>query len=249
MFAALALLLPALVPQAAAPPAAVPAAVDPALPRVLLIGDSISIAYTDPVRKELAGVANVYRIPGNGGPTARGLTNVEAWLGDGKWDVIHVNWGLHDLAHVDANGARVHPDEGVRQAPPRQYGENLVALFDRLERTGAKLIWATTTPVPEGATARIADEALAYNKVAETALKGRDFAVNDLHAVASENLAEYQRPRNVHFTPKGIQALAKAVAASIRQALATEDPPTNDVREPGAAPSPVGDAGSVSPRP
>ena len=46
---------------------------DPQLPRVLLIGDSISIGYTIPVRKELAGKANVLRIPANGGPTAKGV--------------------------------------------------------------------------------------------------------------------------------------------------------------------------------
>lgn len=38
----------------------------PGLPRVLLIGDSISIGYTEPVRMELAGKANVHRIPTNG---------------------------------------------------------------------------------------------------------------------------------------------------------------------------------------
>jgi acyl-CoA thioesterase-1 len=46
---------------------------DPALPRVLLIGDSISIGYTLPARAELQGVANVHRIPTNGGPTSNGL--------------------------------------------------------------------------------------------------------------------------------------------------------------------------------
>ena len=39
---------------------------DPKLPRVLLIGDSISIGYTTGVRKELKGRANVHRIPGCG---------------------------------------------------------------------------------------------------------------------------------------------------------------------------------------
>ena len=37
----------------------------PGLPRVLLIGDSISIGYTLPVRRLLAGKANVHRIAVN----------------------------------------------------------------------------------------------------------------------------------------------------------------------------------------
>src|SRR5712692_6887545 len=69
----------------------------PGLPRVLLIGDSISIGYTVPTRHLLTGKANVHRIPANGGPTTNGLANLDAWLGHGKWDVIHFNWGLHDL--------------------------------------------------------------------------------------------------------------------------------------------------------
>src|SRR5438309_341299 len=70
---------------------------DPKLPRVLLIGDSISIGYTLPTRRLLQGRANVHRIPENGGPTTNGLTKLDKWLGNGKWDVIHFNWGLHDL--------------------------------------------------------------------------------------------------------------------------------------------------------
>src|SRR5690349_10757201 len=69
----------------------------PGLPRVLIIGDSISVGYTLPVRELLKDKANVHRIPVNGGPTIRGLANLDTWLGTGKWDVIHFNWGLHDV--------------------------------------------------------------------------------------------------------------------------------------------------------
>src|SRR5436190_22951525 len=68
----------------------------PSLPRVLLIGDSISMAYTIPTRRLLQGRANVHRIPMNGSSTEVGMANLDAWLSDGKWDVIHFNWGLHD---------------------------------------------------------------------------------------------------------------------------------------------------------
>jgi len=122
-------------------PAFAPVTDQPGLPRVLLIGDSISIGYTVNVRTELAGKANVHRIPENGADTANGLKNIDAWLGNTKWDVIHFNWGLHDL--------KVTPDGG-RQVPIEAYERNLAALVTRLKTTGARLIWATTTPVPEG---------------------------------------------------------------------------------------------------
>ncbi|MGH9342569.1 MAG: SGNH/GDSL hydrolase family protein, partial [Terriglobia bacterium] len=69
---------------------------DPGLPRVLLIGDSISIYYTITVRNSLKGKANVHHIPVNGGNTEFALNHLDDWLGIGKWDVIHFNWGLHD---------------------------------------------------------------------------------------------------------------------------------------------------------
>ncbi|NNJ25946.1 SGNH/GDSL hydrolase family protein [Alienimonas chondri] len=226
MLPVLALLMPALTTVAFAPPTPAPDTVDPALPNVLLIGDSISIAYTDPVRQELAGEANVFRIPGNGGPTTRGLANLDKWLGDRKWDVIHVNWGLHDLKYMDAKGALTAVEKGKQQVPPDDYRKNLGKLFDRLEKTGAKVIWATTTPVPEGANGRVADESVDYNKIAAEVVKDRDIAVNDLHAVAAADLKTLQRPRDVHFKPEGSVVLAQAVADAVRAALGLE--PANE---------------------
>src|SRR5512144_2294125 len=102
----------------------------PGLPRVLLIGDSISIGYTPPVRELLQGKANVHRIPANGGPTSNGLAHIDEWLGEGKWDLIHFNWGLHDLKIME---------EGKRQVPIEDYERNLRQLVARLNRTKARL--------------------------------------------------------------------------------------------------------------
>lgn len=77
---------------------------NPNLSRVLLIGDSISIGHTTPVRGQLQGVANVHRIPENEASTTFGLEKIAIWLGTEHWDVIHYNWGLHDLKlQIDRN--------------------------------------------------------------------------------------------------------------------------------------------------
>ena len=68
-------------------PAFKPITDDPKLPRVLLIGDSISIDYTLGVRALLRSKANVYRVPENGGPTLNGVAKIDAWLSKEKWDV------------------------------------------------------------------------------------------------------------------------------------------------------------------
>src|SRR6185503_19430837 len=97
-------------PPVAKDPAFDPDKDDPKLPRILLIGDSISIGYTVPVRNLLKGRANVHRIPDNGGPTTNGLAQLPQWLGKGKWDVIHFNWGLHDLKIMADGQCQVPPE-------------------------------------------------------------------------------------------------------------------------------------------
>jgi len=183
---------------------------DPKLPRVLLLGDSISIGYTVPVREALKGKANVHRAPANCGPTTRGLESIVAWLGDGDWDVIHFNWGLHDLKFID----------GKRQVPLEEYKKNLRQLVERLEKTGATLIWCSTTPVPEGVSPpRTNEDVLAYNAAAAAIMKQHDIATDDLYAFARPRLAKIQREANVHFSPEGSRVLGKEVARQIQQAL------------------------------
>jgi hypothetical protein len=57
----------------------------------------------------LKGKANVHRPRTNCGPTITGLKQIDKWLGDGKWDVIHFNWGLHDLKYMGPNGENLVP--------------------------------------------------------------------------------------------------------------------------------------------
>lgn len=198
---------------------------DPQLPRVLLIGDSISIGYTLAVRDELKGVANVHRIPTNGGPTTNGLKNLDAWLGQSKWDVIHFNWGLHDLKYVGPDGTALAPPDAATsrvQVPLEQYEENLTKLVERLQKTGAKLIWCATTPVPAGATGRVAGSEAEYNAAALKVMQAHGVAINDLCSFSQTRLSDIQIPANVHFTPAGSKVLATQVAAEIKRALAAK---------------------------
>lgn len=191
----------------------------PGLPRVLLIGDSISMGYTLPVRARLAGQANVHRPPVNCGDTARGVASLDQWLGAGRWDVIHFNFGLHDLKYLDAKGQLAPPEQGRQVHSPAQYEANLRAIVARLQRTGARLVFATTTPVPAGSQGRVADDAARYNAVARRVMAENGVALNDLHAVAAANLAALQRPANVHFTDTGSARLADEVVARINALL------------------------------
>jgi hypothetical protein len=210
-----------------------PESSDDRLPRVLILGDSISIAYTPIVQQLLQGEAEVIRPDENCGPTTRGLERLDAWLGDGPWDVIHFNFGLHDLKYVDGQGNTVVPEQGAAQVPLENYEANLEQIVLRLRETGARLIWCTTTPVPAGAVGRIADDAVKYNAVAQRVMRrrlGEERVTNDLHAFCVPRLAELQQPANVHFTSFGSQALAEQVVASIRQQLERPQAPTETAR-------------------
>lgn len=194
------------------------------LPRVLLIGDSISMGYTLPVRKKLAGVANVHRPPINCGPTTRGLEHLNTWLGEEKWDVIHFNWGLHDLKYVKTatgpNLADPADPASSQQVPLKQYEQNLNKLVKQLKTTGAKLVWAATTPVPEGARGRVAGDSLQYNAVAKRIMAEHNIQINDLHALTSPRLKTLQRPADVHFNREGSDVLANQVSQFVKAALA-----------------------------
>jgi acyl-CoA thioesterase-1 len=192
------------------------------LPKVLMIGDSISIGYTRGVKEQLAGVADVSRIPANGEWTGYGLSNIDAWLGHTRWDVIHFNWGLWDMY-----GWR-YKDEDLS---PAAYEARLDQLVSRLKQTDATLIWATTTPAcpePEVTMLNQFDTKVVftpkreqqYLDAARRVMQRHGVRINDLHALMKPDLSRYAvAPDNVHFKPEGRAKLARQVASAIADAI------------------------------
>ncbi|MBI1178398.1 SGNH/GDSL hydrolase family protein [bacterium] len=199
-------------------------AADPnnSLPKVLVIGDSISIGYQKPLERILAGKAQVIHNRGNAQHTGYGVAHLDEWLGDTKWDVIHFNFGLHDLKYVDDEGKNTRSTKlGHIQIPVKAYRQNLAAIVRRLKQTHAHLIFALTTPFPDepgGPLRHIADVGR-YNEAALEIMKANDIEVDDLHRLVQPRLSELQQPDNVHFTGKGYEVLARQVADHILRAL------------------------------
>lgn len=217
---------------AVVPPEFVAITDNPALPRVLLMGDSVSIAYALEVRKALEGRANVHRVPANCGSTktALGSYGLVRWLADAdaKWDVIHFNHGLHDLSYrfaddsdKDKEGNYATPFNGGHQnVTPAEYEQNLKAIIARLKQTGAKLIFASTTPVPESDAGKyVKDSELPYNEVAARVMLAQGVIWNDLWALVKPEQERLQGKRNVHFMPAGSSVMARKVADSIAAVL------------------------------
>jgi lysophospholipase L1-like esterase len=186
------------------------------LPKVLIIGDSISWGYTPHVTEMLKGLAEVKHCPANAGPTMRGVENIDKWLGDGKWDVILFNFGLWDMY-----GWRY---EKIDRSPAA-YEKRLDALAIRLKKTGAKLIWATTTPAcpePERNCKVRVDPATEkkYLDAALRVMKKHSIQVNDLYAFMKPIRAKYAKADNdVHYKKDGKKLLGQQVADQIKATL------------------------------
>ena len=201
------------------------------LPRVLILGDSISIGYTRFVKELLAGEARVERARNDKGKnencegTTKGLKHLDRWLAQSPtgFDVVHFNFGLHDLKRVDpVTGENAFDADKPRQAELEVYRRQLREIVRRLRASGAELIFGTTTPVPPGGVRpyRDVEDPARYNAVALEVMEEFGVAVDDLYSAMLPRVDEFQNEVDVHFREPGSRFLAAEVARSIRAALA-----------------------------
>ena len=189
---------------------------NPDLPRVLIVGDSISIGYTTRVRRLLEGVANIHRPATNCRWSAFGNEHIEEWVGDSKWDVIHFNFGLWDW----------YGWAQEKKATPESYAKNLEGIVEKLKaKTDAELVFAVTTPPcvgPEKKVRIVVSEARAqeFNDAARVVMEKHGVRINNLYDAVLKERERYQKgPEDVHYTDEGRDILAAQVAATIRSSL------------------------------
>ena len=188
------------------------------LPRVLLLGDSIRGSYQPLVADALKGEAQVVGPAENCQYSLYTLSSLDRWLGQlGKPDVVHWNNGLHDVMHS--------PLRFPAQIPIEMYRANLEFILGRLLETGARVIWATITPVHPDApfhTDRVAwrnAEIDQYNKAALDLMQGRGVPIDDLHAIVASDPDKYLCEDQLHLSEAGKAKCAEAVADAVRRVL------------------------------
>jgi len=177
------------------------------------------MGYTWEVRRLLAGKANVQHPTVNCGPSGLGVELVNEWLGQKPWQVIYFNFGLHDLKYLNDVGDYVTPDKGKQVASIEQYKANLRRIVAALRRTGAKLIFATITPVPTGAIGRVPGDEIRYNSAAKEVMQKSGVEVDDLWSLVEPSLQTLQQPKNVHFNAEGYRVLGAEVASHVERDL------------------------------
>ena len=179
------------------------AAEEKALPRVLILGDSVYNVPSQSTAAQLKGKAEVVYVrlePGEVLNTTLALEHLDRLLGNldkndnkidpenrKKWDVIHFNFGLGDLVHraPGMKAFRVMPIHagGVRATSPQQYEKNLQELVKRLKATGAKLVWVSTTPIRHSSTNvfKMGSE-IEYNAIAAKVMAEANVPINDMYS-------------------------------------------------------------------
>lgn len=162
------------------------------VPRVLVIGDSTYAAAAQMAAKELDGrVQLVHAKAPSCGVLYTGMSDedLDELLGDGKWDLIHFNFGLGDLLHraPGMESIRALPAQagGVRLTSPAEYEANLHKIITRLRKTKAMLVWANTTPIVDSGNGlyEVGSE-IEYNSIAAKVIAEQRIPTNDMHAYA-----------------------------------------------------------------
>jgi len=218
-----------------------PSPLNTTMPNVLIIGDSISA----PGSGYGPGVKDIFENPGmpwrpssgaitavqhNGntginqaGNTANGVACISEWVGQGGWDVITMNFGIHDCCN---------------QVSKADYITNLKEIYDTASKSLApngSIVWVTTTPhaVMSGYSdcnltgSQFNDCVNDYNAAAFELMSAKanvvvcdlNKAVNSVCTKGYETCA-LQLYHNVHFTTAGKQFCAINVAHTVAPLLA-----------------------------
>jgi len=178
------------------------------LPRVLLIGDSITGGYGPKVADALKGKASVARLTTSksiGDPAL--LAEVALVLGQCRFDVVHFNNGLHGWGYSEEEYQKAFPE--------------LVATI-RDHAPQAKLIWATITPMRQAdkldMIAENTKRVQARNQIAEAIVARAGIAVDDLYGLVKDH-PEYWAPDGVHFNAQGVAVQVEQVTKRIAETL------------------------------
>jgi hypothetical protein len=204
------------------------AAAQDALPRVLIIGDSVYRQPAAEAAKELKGKAQIEIAafePHEVCNTSTALEKLNRILGEGRWDLIHFNFGLGDLAYraPGIQSYRLLPKHagGVRTTSAEQYESDLDKLVTRLKSTNAKLVWASTTPIRHSSTGVFEKGSeIEYNAIAAGVMRKHGVPTNDMYGFVLE-LIDMEKPAGhgadpFHFDKKPIHP---PIVASIRREL------------------------------
>jgi hypothetical protein len=187
---------------------------DPALPRVLLIGDSILSGYMAHAIRKLEGTAYVdaWVNPYNQSEHLNTKILPEV-LAKGPYDVIHFNMGLHGWQE-----GRIKP--GTFEPLTKGYVDAIRAKLPK-----AKLIWASSTPVLLGGDVKQLDPVInatiiEHNRMAAKVMAEAGVPVIDFYALLVDRLDLARGGKDkFHWNAPAYKILGDTCAGAVLKAL------------------------------
>jgi lysophospholipase L1-like esterase len=203
------------------------------LPRIFVIGDSISIQYGPYLERDLAGSWHYDRKRDDAG-APRAISNLDVPTGANggdsgmvlaymrrrlenhpiSADLLLLNCGLHDI--------KIDPRTNVRQISSEAYEANLHGILDIASAMALRPVWLTTTPVIDAihnvrntTFRRHASDVETYNAIAARVMTLRHVPVVDLHACTLAHLPEGYID-HVHVCESVREAQGAFIAARVR---------------------------------
>ena len=188
--------------------------------QVLLLGDSIRMFYQKNVAEKLGEEYNVFGPSENCRFAAYTHNTLRHWLPTfPKPDIIHWNNGLCDTGHFYG--------EEENGTPLPIYLHYLERIAKILLSTGAKVFFATTTPVHPNRKVPMGEqrnsEIEMYNKAAVELMNRLGIEVNDLYPLVAADFDGCLCEDLIHPSEKGKDVLSDAVCAKIRSVTVNND--------------------------
>lgn len=199
------------------------------IPKIFLMGDSISIHYGPYLIKDLQGVADIDQkkietLNGkewsrNGGDSKRVLSYLRSKLEQPGFhpDYIILNCGLHDIGRDSI--------KHTIQIAPELYRRNLDSIFTLISQKNIRIIWITTTPVVDSIhnsrtkqLVRFASDLENYNRIAAEVTSQYKIPTVDLHDFTL-TLGNDAYLDNVHYKEEIRPLQAAYIAGAVRTIL------------------------------
>lgn len=197
--------------------------------KVWLLGDSIRMFYQKEVIARLGDDYEVYAPAENCRFSSYMLNSIRFWIREFPTpDIIHFNAGLWDTAIL-------YPEDGSFIGL-EEYVKYMGLVIRELKKTGAKLIFATTTPVHDEKVhlpgpmppAHRNEDIQRYNAAVLQAYQGEDCRINDLYAQFYPHRMSYLSDDLIHPNREGVAFLADLVAKAIRDCGSYQNPRSSE---------------------
>lgn len=206
------------------------------LPKLFLVGDSISIYYTPFLQADTTKLVQFSRKTSPTPETiAQQLGDPNVQGGDSRMvlkylkgryedrafnpDVVVINCGLHDIKRIPATNAI------AVDAP--EYHDNLGAILSLVQSRGGQLVWVNTTPVNDARHNSLSKEfyrynadVKRYNEIAATLFRQRHVPVINLYDFTAQ-LGENHYIDHVHFDESTRMLQAAFIAGYLNSYFAT----------------------------